>query len=163
MPKTLKKSGYPAEDLLARMFRVGKLRLLQELDRIPVRITGMQYGILNALRDRPGGATITEIAETFGVEPPTLVAPIHQLARKKLLVKTRDERDRRRMPLAITPAGESLVAKLVSPASSALRRALKEAGPAKAAAFLAILSRTVEQCEKDWRASLVNRHKSSKH
>jgi DNA-binding MarR family transcriptional regulator len=57
---------------------------------------------------------ITEIAERFGLSLPAMSRALEGMVRKRLVTRVEDEHDRRVRRIAITHAGEKLVAELVS-------------------------------------------------
>ncbi len=70
-------------------------------------LTALQYGIMQALNHHRW--TISEMSRQFMLDPSTLVPAVDALERKGLIERGRDPADRRRVPLSLTPAGESLL------------------------------------------------------
>lgn len=129
------------EDLIVHLIK----RVRQELDRtllaLPVRLTRLQFGVLYALRSLDTrAATITELAHLSCVEPPTLVAAVHQLEQKKLVTKVRDRTDRRRLPIRLTPQGLRLLGAIPHPASPLLKTVRQKAGAKKMKIFIEVLT-----------------------
>ena len=90
--------------ILARMAQMSFEQQLQDLN---FGVSPMQYGVMRSLcRDQH---TISELSRKFAVDPSTLVPVVDALERKGLVLRERDPQDRRRVPLALTDAGEALL------------------------------------------------------
>ena len=98
-----------------------------------------QFWTLVALSERPG-LSLAELAEQLRADPPTLSRVVRGLSRRRLVRSAADPRDRRRLRLRLTAAGERLgqelgqqavelrsavVAGLDAPALEALRGGLR--------------------------------------
>ena len=77
-------------------------RLRKELG--PLGITGGQASLLWAIRSKPG-LGVRELAELEGVSPPAVTAYVDRLEAAGLVARTRSQRDRRRVELALTEEG----------------------------------------------------------
>src|SRR5512145_1424271 len=77
-------------------------RLRKELG--PLGITGGQASLLWAIRSKPG-LGVRELAELEGVSPPAMTAYVDRLEAAGLVARTRSQRDRRRVELALTEEG----------------------------------------------------------
>lgn len=93
-------------------------------------ISGLQYGILRTLEHHP--LTLSELSRKFILDPSTLVPAVDALQRKGFIERGRDPKDRRRVPLSLTPAGIELLAS-VPPLhhDDLLLRSLAALGPEK--------------------------------
>lgn len=85
---------------LDRIFRDG----FKRSNKIPHNLTLAQYQVISRLAER-GRCSQKEIAESLRVTGPTVVRIIDALERKKLVFRTRDERDRRIVLVALTEHG----------------------------------------------------------
>ncbi|HEY7848999.1 MAG TPA: MarR family transcriptional regulator [Ktedonobacterales bacterium] len=75
-------------------------------------VTSTQATLLGAIHRSPG-VGMSELAAREQITPPTLVGHIDRLERAGLVARTRDQSgDRRRVGLALTPAGEHVLATL---------------------------------------------------
>ncbi|WP_019200902.1 MarR family winged helix-turn-helix transcriptional regulator [Tsukamurella sp. 1534] len=97
------------------MSDVGELRyavhaLVRELraHRRPTELTETQYAILGGL-DRGGPATPAELGEAHRVRAQTLTPALNALAADGLVRRRRDDADRRRQFVELTPAGRAVV------------------------------------------------------
>ena len=72
-----------------------------------VRVSGLQYGILQMLQAEP--LTISELSQRFGMDPSTLVRTVDNLEKKKLVKRGSDPADRRRNPITLTGEGRKLL------------------------------------------------------
>jgi DNA-binding MarR family transcriptional regulator len=97
-----------------------------------------QHQLLLALKGLPEGKrpTMGTIAERLCVEHHTAVTLTDRLERAELVQRTRGERDRREVLLAITERGEELLQKL----STLHREQLRGVGPQLQRALSAILA-----------------------
>jgi len=134
-----------ADTLLRQLIQGFKKDMNTGITLCKVPLTHLEYGILYALSNADGlDPTITSVAEYLHVEPPTLVSSITKLERKKLITKQRDPKDRRRMPLALTTAGKSLISKIFEPTVQSFTKAFGKIGDNKTQQFLKILREIVE-------------------
>jgi DNA-binding MarR family transcriptional regulator len=69
-----------------------------------------QYSTLVAIGDNPG-RNQSEIAGALGIQRPNFVAMMDELERRGLAERTRSGADRRSNAVALTPAGQELLAK----------------------------------------------------
>lgn len=77
-------------------------RLRKEIG--PLGITGGQASLLWTIRSKPG-LGVRELAELEGVSPPAMTAYVDRLEAAGLVARTRSQRDRRRVELALTEEG----------------------------------------------------------
>jgi DNA-binding MarR family transcriptional regulator len=77
-------------------------RLRKEIG--PLGITGGQASLLWTIRSQPG-LGVRELAELEGVSPPAMTAYVDRLEAAGLVARTRSQRDRRRVELALTEEG----------------------------------------------------------
>ena len=73
-------------------------------------ISGLQYGVLRRLSRE--SFTLSELSRQFLLDPSTLVPVVDALENKGLITRGRDPNDRRRIPLSVTPKGETLIESL---------------------------------------------------
>ncbi|HEY3613561.1 MAG TPA: MarR family winged helix-turn-helix transcriptional regulator [Gaiellales bacterium] len=69
------------------------------------------YGILQVVRARRS-ISQRALSDVIGIDPGDMVAILDMLERAGFLVRTRDEEDRRRHNLSLTPAGATAAAQL---------------------------------------------------
>ena len=99
---------------VANQLRPVLLRIHRQLRREAhdLGVTSTQATLLGAIHRAPG-VGMSELAAQEQMTPPTLVGHIDRLERAGLVVRTRDQSgDRRRVGLALTPAGEEVLATL---------------------------------------------------
>ena len=91
--------------------------LLEEIPRpiVDAGLSPARWRLLVALvaQAGPDGARMGELAEHLGVREPTVTATVDRAEAEGLVVRSRDQSDRRIVRVAITPAGLELVARLV--------------------------------------------------
>ena len=105
-------------------------------------ITNRQYGILAALKQRPGIDQIS-VARLLGLDRSTTGMVIKTLEAVGLIVRTVGARDRRRSSLALTRAGERMLGRLAGPARRARSRVLSCFTPSERAQFLVLLEKFI--------------------
>ena len=71
------------------------------------------WRVLAALLARPG-ETVTGLAEACLLQQPTATKLLDRMARDGLVTRAQDARDRRVVPVALTPAGEAKAAELLA-------------------------------------------------
>lgn len=121
-------SGIPSESY--------ELRILQSLRRIIraidiqshklasiYKITGPQLWCLLAVKEN-GPLTTGHIAKKIYLSPSTVVGIIDRLEKKELVVRNRDNRDRRQVYVSITPKGEKLIVDTPSLMQDTLAKAI---------------------------------------
>ena len=81
-----------------------------------MEVTTTQYGILVALRNRPGVDQIG-LAQLLGLDRSTTGMVVRLLEGRGLLVRRGDRQDRRRRILSLTPEGDALLA-AIEPAAA---------------------------------------------
>jgi DNA-binding MarR family transcriptional regulator len=99
-----------------------------------------QHQLLLALRGFPTGppVTIGDLAERLLLQHHSTVELVDRSARQGLVERQRDEDDRRRVFIRLTPAGEAVLREL----SLHHREELRSAGPALARVLSALLRET---------------------
>lgn len=78
----------------------------------PLELTNSQFSVLMAL-NRPDPPRMRPVAELLGMDRTTLTAALKPLQRRGLVRVSFDPQDRRNRRLALTPAGQALLAEAV--------------------------------------------------
>lgn len=97
--------------LLAAAVRRG-VRALVERRVAPLGLSIQQFWFLVGIAERPRGAQ-RELAAQLRVDEAVASRVVRTLAARGLVRAVRDEADRRRVTLSLTPAGEGLAARLL--------------------------------------------------
>lgn len=120
-------------------------------------LTPQQHQLLLALKGLPAGrkATISEVAERLQLQHHSTVELIDRLVERGLIARLRDDIDRRRVIIQLTPQGEQVLRKL----SLLHRHELQLAGPAFVRALGALLAGDTATAE----ASQGSTHVPQKH
>jgi DNA-binding MarR family transcriptional regulator len=105
-------------------------------------ITNRQYGILFALAQKPGIDQIS-VARLLGLDRSTTGMVITKLEQAGLVGRDVGARDRRRVSLRLTRAGERMLERLAVPAQRAQARVLSGFTPPERAQFLALLDKFI--------------------
>jgi DNA-binding MarR family transcriptional regulator len=119
-------------------------------------VTNRQYGILVALKQRPGVDQIS-VARLLGLDRSTTGMVIDKLETAGLIARTVGARDRRRSSLALTHAGERMLGRLARPAQRARSRLLSCFTPAERAQFLVLLEKFIAKNNDSTRVPLQDR------
>jgi DNA-binding MarR family transcriptional regulator len=118
----------------------GLTELLKEVDLSPT-----QYNVLRILRGAsPGGLACGEIAERMVTRDPDITRLLDRLARRGLIERARDGRDRRVVTTTITPEGTELVGRLDRPVERLHARQLSHLGERALARLVDLLERARE-------------------
>ena len=119
-------------------------------------ITNRQYGILLALKHRPGVDQIS-VARLLGLDRSTTGMVIRKLEQAGLIGRAVGAGDRRRASLTLTRAGERMLERLAEPAQRAQARVLSAFAPAERAQFLALLDKFIGKLNNETRVPLEDR------
>ena len=103
-------------------------------------VTTTQFGVLMALRHRPGVDQIG-LAQVLGLDRSTTGMVVRLLERRALLSRDRPSTDRRRCVLSLTAAGQALLDALAPAAERARLRLLGPLSEKEAATLHALLDR----------------------
>lgn len=98
-----------ASELRAAAFRLAR-RLRQQ--RAVATMTDGQFAVLAALSIH-GPHTLTALADREGITAPSMNRTVNALEELGYLTRTEDPQDRRRVSIAITPAGDAVVKETV--------------------------------------------------
>lgn len=118
----------------------GLAELLKVADLSPT-----QYNVLRILRGAgPGGLACGEIGERMVTRDPDITRLLDRLARRGLIARARDARDRRVVTTTITPEGTDLVSRLDKPVGQLHTRQLSHLGERSLARLVALLEEARE-------------------
>jgi DNA-binding MarR family transcriptional regulator len=106
-------------------------------------LTGLQYGILNAIDLQPGMDQIS-VCATLGVDRSTLAGVVDRLEEKGLLKRSTGPTDRRSNALNLTRAGKRILGEVEASATKAEARAFEALSPAEHRQFTQMLTKLVE-------------------
>ena len=98
--------------LLSILARVSEHSVERRLNGGNFPVSGLQLGVLRTIMREE--QTISDLSRIFVLDPSTLVPVVDALERKGLVVRKRDPKDRRRLPLTLTVNGMKLVASIPS-------------------------------------------------
>ena len=111
--RSIRVSNQSAADAAAMRAARGAGRAIARLARqvehglAPMELSLQQYRALALLAEGPAGAT--RLAERLTVSPPSVTAVIDGLVARRLVARTPDPDDRRRLSLALTKTGRRLL------------------------------------------------------
>ncbi len=89
------------------------------------KLTLQQYNVLRILRgSKKDGLLVHEVADRMVSRAPNITRLVDKLERKKLVVRSRSEQDRRTVRLRLTPSGDALVERLSEKVASESERAM---------------------------------------
>jgi DNA-binding MarR family transcriptional regulator len=98
-----------------------------------------QYNILRILRSRPEGRTCREIGNQMITRDPDITRLLDRLEKRRLISRSRDDKDRRVVLTRITADGLDLLVRLDQPIRDMHRRLLGPLGPERLQALAQIL------------------------
>jgi DNA-binding MarR family transcriptional regulator len=102
-------------DLLSR----GPAQVLKSAELSPT-----QYNVLRILRGSPDGLSCGEIANRMITRDPDITRLLDRMEKRRLISRSREEKDRRTVMARITPEGLELLARLDEPVQAMHRRQL---------------------------------------
>ncbi len=120
-----KQPSCPEEEVFVELMRTADLlarapsQLLKEHD-----LSSNQYNVLRILRGAPDGLLCGEIASRMISRDPDITRLLDRLEKRELIGRCRENPDRRRVFVRITPAGLALLACLHKPVCDMHRRQL---------------------------------------
>src|ERR1700722_2144469 len=94
----------------------------------PEDLSSTQYNVLRILRGSPEGLPCGEIAKRMITRDPDVTRLLDRLAKRELISRSREARDRRTGIGRITPAGVRLLERLDDPVQKAHRKQLGHLG-----------------------------------
>jgi DNA-binding MarR family transcriptional regulator len=103
-----------------------------------------QYNILRILRGSPDGLTCGEIGGRMITRDPDITRLLDRMEKRKLIARSRDDKDRRVVLTRITAEGLDLLARLDQPVRDTHKRLLGHLGPER----LRSLGQLLEECRK---------------
>ena len=105
-------------------------------------LTLTQFGTLRQLRG--GSLPAGELASLLGISPTSITRILDRLENRKLIGRSRDPFDRRRLRIALLPAGTRLLAAVSVLEGTAIHRAVEDMSQDEKRRIVASLSRLVE-------------------
>ncbi len=112
-------------------------------------MTEQQWRVLRALTGELESPEVTELAEITFLLPPSLSRILTHLEQRGLIERSTVAHDQRRATIALTAAGESLVAE-IAPKSEALYALIERHLPEERFAILMDELRTLAEFNTDW-------------
>lgn len=109
-------------------------------------LTGPQLSIMTRLRDQ-GAMRISQIAREEGIRMPTASNALHQLERRELVSRVRDDKDRRGVRVQLTDLGARELARVGTERENYLADMLASLTPEdlqKAADFADVINRLAD-------------------
>lgn len=101
---------------------------VRSLSSVSVHVTLTQYRVLVVLASR-GEQTVAALATEIGVTAPTASRMCDRLVRDRLITRTEDPDDRRRVRLVVTPAGRRLLDDVTARRRTEIERVLERLPP----------------------------------
>ncbi len=109
-----------------------------------LNVTPVQYAILQTVRDQPGCDQRT-LAGRIALDTSTTAGVVDRLEARGLLARRVSPTDRRVRLLALTPAGELLLAQTLPGMARTQERILEPLSPEERQLFMALLQRLVAE------------------
>jgi DNA-binding MarR family transcriptional regulator len=99
------------------------------LAAVGLELTFAQWRLLVIVGEKSSGATVTEVAARLGAEISPVSRLVSRLARRGLVLASKDEQDRRVTRVTITSAGRDIRTTVIERRRELLGDVLAEAGP----------------------------------
>jgi len=116
-------------------------------NRTNTRLDRVALMVLGTLKER-GAVRLTLLADCTGFDASTVSRQVTELEKNGLLKRTTDPEDRRAALLEVTPAGNSLMRRLIDGRRRRLERLLSDWTPAEIATLGAMLHKLNESTAK---------------
>ena len=127
--------------LLSQLAKFGRRRLQTVLAEHDLAL--IDHGVLVALADF-GPSAQQELAHSLDFDKSHLVARIDHLQRRGLVTRTQDPADRRRNQIALTPAGQALIARLRPVAAESQQSFLQALSPTDQKTLVSLLRQALD-------------------
>jgi DNA-binding MarR family transcriptional regulator len=102
------------------------------------------FGVLGIIERTDGAVSQRDVAERIGIDPSDVVDLVDRLERAGYLHRRRDERDRRRYALELTPAGRDAIERFARVARAVDESVLAVLEPEQRDTLRALLRRLVD-------------------
>jgi DNA-binding MarR family transcriptional regulator len=112
----------------------------------PHGILSAQWSVLRILWDIEG-LTQVELAERMRVEKASLTGVLEGMERRGLIIRERNEDDRRKINITLTAQGRRLKAQLLPHAAKINRKATRGMTPAETAQLRGLLAKLIQNLE----------------
>lgn len=142
-PAAIDLLGHPGH--LARRLQQASYQLWNAV--VSEEITAPQFVVLNVLAAAPGIDQRT-LGELSSLDRSTTAEVVSRLDRRGLVERVRDDQDRRRNVLQLTPAGAATLAQLGAKTAVMNRMLLAPLSAEEQRVFLALMQRLVEAGER---------------
>ena len=113
----------------------------------PHGILGGQWSVLRVLWEQEGLSQV-DLAERMRVEKASLTSVLDAMERRKLIVRTRNSDDRRKVNINLTSHGRGLKARLLPYGASINRRATRGMSATEADQLRGLLARVIRNLER---------------
>lgn len=116
----------------------------------PFSISGTQYNVLRVLRGAgPDGLKCSEIGERMVTHDPDITRLLDRIEKRGLIVRAREEMDRRVVRTRISSDGLALLARMDKPVEEGSRHILGHLGPGRLTELIELLEAAREFPKKD--------------
>lgn len=139
-------SAIDVQKLLWTLIKQIRSDMEEELLKHKAGVTVLQYSVLKKLANHQ--KTLQELAVDLAMRPPSLLPSIDVLEHLRLLERTPDPDDRRKIQLTVSSKGKKLLERIpLRDGSQSLRRGLQSLGPAKSERLTKLLAELVKALE----------------
>ncbi|WP_423194730.1 MarR family winged helix-turn-helix transcriptional regulator [Cupriavidus sp. H18C2] len=107
------------------------------------QLTAGQFVVLCAVQEQ-GSCSLSEIARATAIDQATVRGIIERLKSRELIVVSHDARDRRKVVVLLSPAGQALIDEVVPFAQDISERTMGGLNPAERVALLYLLRKMSE-------------------
>jgi DNA-binding MarR family transcriptional regulator len=114
-----------------------------------VRVDRSGAALLHKLHVAGGSLRVTDLAELLGVDAPAVTRKVQQLERDELVSRQPDPADRRATRIRLTPAGRSVLQRMLRARRNWLERLLEGWPEPELGTLAALLSRFAGDLERD--------------
>ena len=131
---------YQLDEQIGYLLRLANQRHLEIFNDAMPSLTPAQFAVLVRL-DQAGDISQNELGRSVGIDAATTNGVIERLARKKLVKTRTDDKDKRRLRISLTSAGQSAVADALPVARDITQRTLCQLDTQEATQLIQLLKK----------------------
>ena len=134
------RANYKLDEQIGYLLRLANQHHLEIFNDAMPTLTPAQFAVLVRL-DQKGDISQNELGRSVGIDAATTNGVIERLARKKLVKSRTDAKDKRRLRISLTSAGQSAVADALPVARDITQRTLCQLDAQEATQLIQLLKK----------------------
>ncbi|NJO82824.1 MAG: MarR family transcriptional regulator [Blastochloris sp.] len=131
------------EQAVMQISWLGQRQCMQLLDSEQFRLTLPQFYTLLYLHEAADKCKMSAVADATHQSAASLTGVVDRLLEKQLVMRTRDERDRRQVVVVVTPRGSTLISAIKQARHAQMQATLQGLPPEDTSQLLELLHRVI--------------------